>query len=117
LTMSIISDLKAMLGVNSDAFDTDLKIHINSALFVLNQVGVGPEEGFEIEGDGEEAEDWSDFLTGDDPGLGAIKTFVYLKVRLVFDPPTTSFVLEALTKQMEEYLGRIKIQVEGGEDE
>lgn len=107
---SILTSIKKMLGIEPDFthFDNDIVIYINSALMVLNQLGVGPEAGFIITGN---TEIWKDFLF-DRTDLEAIKTYIYLKVRLVFDPPTNSFLVDAIEKQISELEWRINIQSE-----
>ena len=90
---SILISIKKLLGIASDypQFDTDLIIDINSAIAVLTQIGIGPEEGYAITG---ETETWSDFI-GTDPRLSYVKSYLHLKVKLLFDPPLTSSVMEA----------------------
>ena len=102
---SILTSTKKVLGIAEDytAFDPDIVMHINSALATLTQLGIGPENGFTIEDD--EAV-WATFI-GTDPRLNAVKTYVYLKVRMVFDPPTTSYLLEAFNKQIQEHEWRL----------
>src|SRR5690348_398765 len=85
-------------------------MHINTAFSMLNQLGVGPEAGFAIE---DAVPTWDTFL-GDDLRLNAVKTYVYLRVRLLFDPPSTSFVIEAINKQITELEWRLNVQREGG---
>jgi uncharacterized protein Smg (DUF494 family) len=102
---SILTSIKKMLGIGEDyeAFDTDILIHINSVFSTLNQVGFGPENGFQIE---DSSATWDDLLGGD-PRKNSIKTFVYLKVRLLFDPPATSFAIDAIQQQTKELEFRI----------
>lgn len=98
---SILTSTKKILGLAGDytEFDLDVITHINSAFSTLTQLGVGPAEGFSIE---DETSDWSDFVdTDDDPQFNQIKSYVYLRVRMLFDPPTTSFMLDAMNKQIE----------------
>lgn len=107
---SILNDIKKMLGLSDDydAFDTDIIIHINSILMVLNQLGIGTSKCFTITG---ETETWSDF----DPEIDnveAVKTYVYLRTRILFDPPSTSFVIEAMDKQLAELEWRLREQKE-----
>ena len=92
--MSILITIKKTLGIDSsyEAFDTDILMHINSVLATLNQLGVGPEDGFQIE---DNTATWESLL-GTDPRLNNIKSYVYLKVRLRFDPPSTSFAIKAV---------------------
>lgn len=106
---SILDSTKARLGIdkNYHVFDNDLIPLINGVLMVLNQLGIG-EKGFAIMGSDEE---WSDFI-GDRTDVEAIKTYVYLKSRLVFDPPASSTVLTSIEKQCEELEWRINAQVD-----
>lgn len=104
---SILLSIKQMLGgldpTYESAFDTDIIIFINSALATLTQLGVGPNEGYEITDD---TQTWQDFI-GDDKRLNLVKTFVYLDVKCAFDPPRMSFVLEALKEKRDEHLWRL----------
>ena len=111
---SILNTIKKLLGIDPeyDPFDTDVIVAINSALMTLTQVGVGPREGFLIR---DSTETWEDFV-GDRKDLESIKSFVYLKTKLVFDPPTNSFTIDALERQADEYLWRISINAERRED-
>ena len=113
---SILNNIKKLLGLSEDyeAFDMDIIILINTAFSLLHQLGVGPEEGFRIE---DASATWSDF-DGDPAILEMAKTYVYLKVRVVFDPPTGG-VLDAMNKLIQEYEWRLNVEVdpkqEGGE--
>lgn len=109
-TESILNSIKELLGVNSEDsyFDGSIIIYINSALSVLTQLGLGPEEGFSIN---DETTTWSDFLNND-PRFGFVKTYIYLKVKLVFDPPASSAVLESINRQISELEWRINEQAE-----
>lgn len=111
MTDSILTSTKKILGIAEDyeAFDVDVLTHINSVFSTLNQLGIGPEEGFVIE---DAAATWSDFL-GDDLRLNNVKTYVYLRVRLLFDPPTTSFLIASLNEQAKELEWRMNVQREG----
>jgi hypothetical protein len=104
---SILQSTKKVLGIEASytAFDPDILMHINSAFSTLDQLGVGPEGGFEIF---DESATWSDFI-GDDPRLNSVKTYVYLKVRLAFDPPGTSYLINALEKQATELEWRLNV--------
>lgn len=106
---SILNNIKKLLGLSEDyeAFDTDIIILINAAFSVLHQLGVGPEEGFAIT---DASATWEDFM-GNVPNLEMVKTYVYLKVRVVFDPPTGS-VLEAMNKTIQEYEWRANVEVD-----
>ena len=107
---SILNTIKKMLGLDANytAFDTDIIIHINSALMTLTQLGVGSPSGFSITSS---LATWQDFI-GTATDLEAIKSFIYLKTRLAFDPPATSFVLEAIKAMINEYEWRINVQVD-----
>jgi hypothetical protein len=105
---SILISTKKILGIDAayDAFDLDVITHINAAFSALYQLGVGPDTGFSIEDD---TKVWDDFISGDEVIVNACKTYVYLRVRILFDPPMTSFVLTALKEQLQEYEWRINI--------
>lgn len=107
---SILISIKKLLGIDAlcDQFDMDIIIHINSALMVLNQLGVGPPEGFTVTSN---SETWNDFLKGNQM-IESVKTYVYLKVRLVFDPPQTSSVIEAINRQISELEWRLNVAVD-----
>lgn len=99
-----------MLGiVEEDAsFDQTIIMHINSAFMILTQLNVGPKEGFSITSD---IETWEDFI-GASKNLEAIKTYIYLKVKIAFDPPSSSFVQDSMINQIKEYEFRLNIQAE-----
>lgn len=108
---SILTSIKKMLGISKeyDVFDAVLIMHINSAFMNLNQLGVGPSEGFSII---DEVDKWSDFVPEDNPNFESIKSYVYLKVRLLFDPPTNSSVIESMNRQINEFEWRLNIAAE-----
>lgn len=110
---SILQTIKRMIGPSmlSNEFDTDLVVHINSVLFDLNELGVGPTEGFVVTGD---TETWEDFLGPNVKNLEAVKTFIYLKVKMIFDPPTIGGVINAYEKLIKEYEWRINVMVDPG---
>lgn len=105
MDVSILTTVKKSLGlVESDtSFDSDILLFINSVLANLNQIGVGPENGFQIE---DKTVTWESFL-GTDPRLNNVKTYVAMKVRLLFDPPATSFAITAIENQVKELEYRI----------
>lgn len=109
---SILISVKKSLGIEQEytQFDPDIILHTNSALLTLNQIGIGPQTGFMISG---EQETWVDLL-GERQDLEAVKTFLYLKVRLIFDPPQNSFLVKAMEDQIEEFEWRLNVQAEGG---
>jgi hypothetical protein len=104
---SILISTKKILGLASDynVFDLDVITHINSAFSVLCQLGVGPVEGFFIEDD---VAVWSDFPVPPEQ-LALVRTYIFLKTRMLFDPPTTSFLIEAMNNQIREYEWRLNI--------
>ena len=113
--MSILNDVKSLVGIvpTYDAFDNQLLICINSAFATLHQLGVGPEEGFEVNANTE----WDEYIST--KRLNFIKQYVCMKVRVMFDPPSSSFALDAIKEQIKEYEWRINSEVEcfGEEDE
>ena len=102
---SILTDIKKLLGLPAeyDVFDQDIILQINSVFFKLRQLGVGPEKAFSITDDKTQ---WSDFST-EMVDYEAIKTYIYMNVRLIFDPPQNSFVVNALQDQIKEYEWRL----------
>lgn len=100
LEQSILKSTKKNLGLDGSytAFDQDVLTHINAGFFSLYQLGLGPSDGFTIEGDDEV---WSEFLA-EGPALNATKTYIYLKVRSLFDPPGTPHHITAMKEQIEE---------------
>ena len=107
---SILLLTKKKLGIAPDykAFDEDIITDINTVIMTLRQLGIGPEEGFAIE---DEKSKWSDFI-GDTKLLEAVKTFIYMSVRLMFDPPTSSFVVAAMERQVKELEWRLNEEAE-----
>lgn len=104
---SILVSTKKILGLDASytAFDVDIIMHINSVFGTLNQLGIGPINGFMIEDD---TALWSTFI-GSDLNLNAVKTYVYLRVRLLFDPPATSFHITAMENQIKELEWRLNV--------
>lgn len=111
---SILTTVKKMLGITEDYehFDTDLVIHINTVFSILNQLGVGPEDGFNIT---DKTEKWTDFIQ-DSKKLESVKSYVYLKVRLLFDPPQSSIVTEAVNNMISELEWRLNVAAEDNSD-
>ena len=108
---SILLTIKKMLGgslVETDHFDMDIIININSVLMQLGQLGIGPTEGFTIQ---DEQAIWSEFLL-ERKDLIAVQVYIYLKVKQVFDPPTSSFVLDSVDRQIKELEWRLNVQAE-----
>lgn len=110
---SILTSVKKVLNLAEDyeAFDSDVIMHINGVFSTLNQLGVGPSVGFMIE---DKVPTWGAFL-GSDPRLNHVKTYVYLRVRLLFDPPSTGFLTTAIEKQIKELEWRLNVQREDTE--
>lgn len=106
-TNSILESTKKILGLDADykEFDHDVIIHINSVFSTLQQLGVGPKQGYMIL---DEANEWSEFIQ-DDVRLNAVKTYLYLRVRMLFDPPQTGYLVTSLEKQVEELEWRLHI--------
>ena len=102
---SILISTKKILGIESnyDVFDLDIITHINSSLSIVCQLGIGPTEGLAIE---DEFTDWSE-LNIPQNQLSMVRTYVFLRVRMLFDPPTTSFHIEAMENQIKEHENRL----------
>ena len=107
---SILTSIKKLLGITEeyDQFDPDIIMHINSVFMILTQLGVGPAEGFSIEDD---TAVWTDFIQ-DIKKLESVKTYIYLKVKLAFDPPRGSAVIESMNRLMNELEWRLKVAAE-----
>lgn len=106
---SILTSIKKLLGIPKDyeQFDTDIIMHINSVFSILTQLGVGPESGFSISDD---SAVWSDFI--DDSKIEFVKSYVHLRVRLLFDPPLGSAVIEVMNRMISELEWRIMVAVD-----
>ena len=102
---SILTSTKKILGIGASytEFDLDIITHINASFSIINQLGVGPENGFMVE---DEAAEWADLELPDNQ-MNLLRTYIFLKVRILFDPPNTSFLLDAMTKQITEYETRL----------
>lgn len=107
---SILISIKKLLGIDAlcDQFDTDIIIQINTALMTLNQIGVGPSTGFVVTSN---SETWSEFVKGSQM-IEGVKTYVFLKTRLVFDPPQSSAMIEAINRQIDELEWRLNVAVD-----
>lgn len=110
---SILNDVKrAVIGdLDIDGymhFDHDLIMHINSTLNIVKQLGIGPTKNYEITGDKEQ---WTDFFQ-EDENFPMIKSYIYLKVRLLFDPPQNSSLIEAMKNQIAEFEWRLNVDAE-----
>lgn len=109
---SILRGTKKMIGLSPDdpSYDHDVTTHINGTFFTLTQLGLGPQAGFVIEG---EDEKWTDFSPVPANTQAYIKVYVGLKVRLLFDPPATSYLQTAMEKQITEIEWRLNVDREG----
>lgn len=107
---SILDTTKKILGLESEytAFDLDLIVHINSAFFELTQLGVGPDKGFSIS---DKTSKWDEFIG--EESINAVKSLMALKVKLMFDPPSTSFHLKAIEDQIAKFEWRLNVHMEG----
>lgn len=105
---SILKSTKKIVGLGETytAFDLDILTFINTAFSILQDIGIGPAAGFFID---DETATWDQFLEVPQVQLNLVKTFVCLKVRMLFDPPTTSFLIEAMKQQLDEYLWRLSV--------
>lgn len=103
---SILTSIKKLLGIEEEyeQFDMDIIIHINTAFSVLQQIGVGPTKGFRITGS---EQTWSDFADVSDASMDLIKNYIYMKVKLIFDPPASSTNIETYNKLISEYEWRL----------
>lgn len=107
---SILTSVKKLMGLPAeyDVFDTDIILHTNSVFSTLTQLGIGPDEGFMIE---DATPTWDTFL-GDDKRLNAVKTYLCLRVRMLFDPPNTAYLVAAMEEQIRELEWRLNVQRE-----
>lgn len=107
---SILTSTKKILGIAEDytVWDLDIITHINSAFSTLTQLGVGPAVGFAIE---DKTTNWEDFI-GDDLQLNSVRTYIFLRVKLLFDPPTTSYAITAAQDQIEQLEWRLNVHRE-----
>ena len=107
---SILDTIKKLLGIskNCNDFDTDIITHINTVFMILNQLGVGPETGYRIE---DNKAKWSDYISNEDD-LDSVKTYIHLKVKLIFDPPLNASVIEAVKQSINELEWRLNVAIE-----
>lgn len=108
---SILTSIKKLLGIQDDYkhFDEDIIIHINSAFMILTQLGVGPSEGFSIS---DEYSTWEDFIPENEGNFNMVKSYIHHKVKLLFDPPMSSAVMEAMNRMISEMEWRLNIVAE-----
>lgn len=107
---SILTSIKKLLGIHEDdeSFDADIMVHINTVFMILNQLGVGPKSGFRIQ---DASTTWDEYITDEDD-LDSVKTYIYLKVKLIFDPSASSVVTQAIKENIAELEWRINTSVE-----
>ena len=107
---SILTSINKLLGITEEYthFDADIVMHVNSVFMVLSQLGVGPPEGFSIS---DASAVWSDFLP-EGANLEAVKSYMYQKVKLLFDPPTSSAVMDAMKRSIDEFEWRLNVEAE-----
>lgn len=112
---SILMSVKKLLNVENDdpAFDTDIGMGINGVFMTLQQLGIGPDEGFAIH---DADTKWSDF-SSDKKLIDSVKMYVYLKVRMIFDPPASSVVADAVNSRIAELEWRLNVQAEKDQDQ
>lgn len=113
MEQSILTSIKKLLGIPEEYehFDTDIIMHINGVFMILTQLGVGDPNGFIVS---DKTQTWGDFLGNEEDfvKVSAITTYVYMKVKLVFDPPQNSFAIESFNKLISEYEWRININAD-----
>ena len=104
---SILTSVKKLLGIEEDYthFDADIIMHINTVFMILNQLGVGPDEGFSIT---DKTSVWDDYIT-DLQNFEAVKSYIFLKVKMLFDPPTGSAVTESYNRTISELESRLSM--------
>ena len=108
---NILNSVKKSIGIMPEykAFDDSLIMHINSVFMILAQMGVGPSKGFRLE-DG--TEEWSDFLSSDYENYESVKSYICMKVRLLFDPPSSSTHMECIKQFVNEFEWRLNFEAE-----
>ena len=113
---SILTSIKKLLGIEEDYthFDADIIMHINSVFFILRQAGVGPSKAFNIK---DKEAVWTDFISENFEEFEALKTYVYMKVKLMFDPPLSSSVMEAMKEFIREFEWRLNVEGDVPESE
>ena len=106
---SILTSIKKLLGITEEYehFDADIIMHINSVFMILTQLGVGPSEGFSIK---DKTTTWNEFVSGNQ--LESVKSYMHMKVKLMFDPPLSSAVMECMNRMISEFEWRLNIAAE-----
>lgn len=115
LNESILNSIKKMLGPTEEYthFDPDIIMHINSVFMILNQMGVGPDKAYSISDD---EDTWSDFMPEDEL-LHSVKSYIYLKVKMLFDPPSSSSIMQSMNEQIKELEWRLNVAAESKREE
>lgn len=108
---SILNTIKKLLGIDitDNSFDTDIIVHINSIIPILSQMGIGPKNGFIVMS---EDDLWTDYIDDSVVNLEGVKTYMYLRIKLLFDPPTNSTTIDAFNKNIAELEWRMMLAVE-----
>lgn len=111
---SILTSIKKLLGIpeEHDHFDADIIMHINTVFAILTQLGVGPSKGFRIE---DETATWDDYISTEDNRYAPIKTYMHLKVKILFDPPLSGTVMESINRQISELEWRLNVTSDPGQ--
>lgn len=107
---SILTSIKKLLGIAEEdtTFDMDITLHINSVLSTLTQIGVGPPDGYAIT---DKSQTWKNFI-GDRTDIELVKSYVFMKVKLIFDPPQSSAVIESMNRAISEFEWRANVAVD-----
>ena len=108
---SILDTIKKLIGVDvsDDSFDPDIIIDINSAIFTLSQMGIGPKNGFIVI---DRTQKWSDYINSSTISLEGIKSYIHLQTKIVFDQPTNSTVIDSIRRKIQELEWRLMLAVE-----
>lgn len=114
LEESILKTIKEGLGIVDDytAFDSQIIMHINSVFMILNQIGIGPDSCFQIQ---DKADAWSEFIKESDWDgelFNLVKTYIVMKVKMIWDPPSSNAVLEVYQRQIDEFEYRLNLRSE-----
>lgn len=107
---SILETIKKLIGIDKDydVYDIDLIVSINSSFMILNQLGIGPETPFSIT---DSSSTWKDFF-GDEEIFALAKSYIYLRSKLLFDPPSSGVLHEAVERQISEFEWRMHVQAD-----
>ena len=108
---SILDTIKQLLGIpiEDESFDIDIKTHINTSTMILSQIGIGPKNGFTVTS---KDQLWTDYIDSSTINLEGVKQYIYLKTKIIFDPPTNSTTIDAINKSLSELEWRMQLSVE-----